>query len=124
MSSPDRIDRRRFAVQMAAGTSLLTASVTPSAATVAAEGKPTTAKAGSEEKGADKQPDAEATAPKPPSAEVMLLSYLARRHPSEHFDDEALQAIFRDIRGDVARGQQLSEFPLTNADEPAFVFRA
>ncbi len=59
-----------------------------------------------------------------PPAEVVLLTYLTRRHPSDHFDEASLPGIFRDIRGDVARGKQLSEFPLKNSDEPAFVFAA
>jgi hypothetical protein len=56
--------------------------------------------------------------------EVLLLTYLERRYPSEHFDDQAMRGIFGDLRGDVARGRILSEFPLKNSDEPAFVFRA
>ena len=47
-----------------------------------------------------------------------------RRYPSDHFDDKAVRGIFGDLRGDVARGRVLSEFPLKNSDEPAFVFQA
>ena len=61
---------------------------------------------------------------KAPPPEVLLLSYLVRSYPSEHFDEPTVSGIFRDLRGDVARGQLLSQFPLTNADEPAFVFHA
>ncbi|HEY4262661.1 MAG TPA: hypothetical protein VGM98_21045 [Schlesneria sp.] len=60
----------------------------------------------------------------PPPPEVLLLTYLVRRYPNEHFDDVAIQGIFRDIRGDVARGRALAEFPLKNSDEPAFVYSA
>lgn len=113
MESPDRIDRRHFAAQLALGAGGLTAAMTPLAAISAAEDQP-----------AEKQPDEAAAAPELPSAEVLLLTYLTRRHPSDHFDEAAIQGIFRDIRGDIARGKQLGEFPLKNSDEPAFVFAA
>ena len=113
MESPDRIDRRHFAAQLALGAGGLTAAMTPLAAISAAEDQP-----------AEKQPDEAAAAPELPSAEVLLLTYLTRRHPSDHFDEAAIQGIFRDIRGDIARGKQLGEFPLKNSDELAFVFAA
>ena len=47
-----------------------------------------------------------------------------QRYPSEHFGEAAIQGIFRDLRGDLARGRILSEFPLENSDEPCFEFRA
>ena len=122
MSSPDRIDRRHFAAQLAVGASALTVAMTPLAATSAAEDKPVADKNEKRDKPAEKQSDEAAAPPELPSAEVILLTYLTRRYPSDHYDEAALQGIFRDIRGDVARGKQLSEFPLTNADEPAFVF--
>jgi hypothetical protein len=59
-----------------------------------------------------------------PPPELLLMTYLVRHYPSHHFDDVAIQGIFRDIRGDVARGRALAEFPLQNSDEPAFVYRA
>ena len=113
MLSPDLIDRRHFATQLAVGASALTAAMTPLAAVSAAEDQP-----------AEKQPDEPAAVAELPPAEVVLLTYLTRRHPSDHFDEATLPGIFRDIRGDVARGKQLSEFPLKNSDEPAFVFAA
>ena len=60
----------------------------------------------------------------PPPTEVLLLTYLVRRYPNDHLDEAAIQGIFRDIRGDVARGRVLAEFPLKNSDEPAFVSSA
>jgi hypothetical protein len=60
----------------------------------------------------------------PPPPEVLLLTYLVRRYPNERLDEVAIQGIFRDIRGDVARGRALAEFPLRNSDEPAFVYSA
>ncbi len=125
MPIPERMDRRHFASQLALGATGLAAVITPCSGSASAEDKP-----------ADKQPDGKPMAngekkpveaeaqPELPSAEVLLLTYLARRYPSDHFDEEALQGIYRDIRGDQARGQQLSEFALKNSDEPAFVFAA
>ena len=124
MESLDRIDRRHFAAQLALGASGLTAAMTPLAAIGAAEDKPAQIKNENADKPAEKQSDEAAAAPELPPAEVILLTYLTRRHPSDHYDEAAIQRIFRDIRGDIARGKQLSEFPLTNADEPAFVFAA
>ena len=123
MSAPDRIDRRHFAAQLALGASLVTAAVSPLASASAVEDKPAADKSKNGDKPVKKQPD-EAAAPELPPAEVILLSYLTRRHPSDHYDEAAIQGIYRDIRGDIVRGKQLSEFPLKNSDEPAFVFAA
>ncbi len=60
----------------------------------------------------------------PPNDEVLLLTYITQRYPSSHYDDAALQGIYRDIRADLARSRILSEFPLKNSDEPCLVFRA
>ena len=124
MSKSDRIDRRHFAAQLALGAGALTAVASPLASASAAEDKPATDKIEKSDKPAEKQPDEAVAAPELPPAEVILLTYLTRRHPSDHYDEAAIQGIYRDIRGDVARGKQLSEFPLKNADEPAFVFAA
>ncbi|MEK6259817.1 MAG: hypothetical protein AABP62_14455 [Planctomycetota bacterium] len=124
MSKSDRIDRRHFAAQLALGAGALTAAVTPFASTIAVDNKPTTDKTEKGDKPDEKKPDEAATAPELPPVEVILLTYLTRRHPSDHYDEAAIQGIFRDIRGDVARGKQLSKFPLNNSDEPAFVFAA
>jgi hypothetical protein len=121
MESTDRIDRRHFAKQLVLGASGLGAAMTPLAAASAAEDKSAPDKL---DKPAEKKSEDSAAPPVLPSAEVLLLTYLTRRHPSEHFDEAAIQGIYRDIRGDVARGKQLSEFPLKNSDEPAFLFAA
>ena len=70
------------------------------------------------------KPDEPAERPIEPPMEALLLTFLLRRYPSEHFDDQALRGIFGDLRADAARGRILSEFPLKNSDEPAFVFKA
>lgn len=110
---PDRIGRREFAQRLTAGTGGLAATVLATSPGSGAETPP-----------APKLPEEPAPKPEPPVApvEALLLSYLVRAYPSENFDDVAIQGIYRDIRGDVARGKLLSEFPLKNSDEPAFVF--
>lgn len=116
MESIDQLDRRRFAQQLLLGAGGLAAvgTITGSPAAKAEEDVPP----------APKLP--EDSAPPAPLVplEALLLSYLVRTFPSDEFDEQAIQGIFRDIRGDVARGRVLAEFTLKNADEPAFVFAA
>ena len=117
MPDPHRIGRRQFVESVAWGSSVAGTLLGPTLATAATETPPV------EQKGEEKkEPPAPAVAP--PSEEVLLLTVLTQRYPSEHFDEAALQGIYRDIRGDLARGRILSEFALKNSDEPAFVFRA
>ncbi|MFO1046244.1 MAG: hypothetical protein U0941_31080 [Planctomycetaceae bacterium] len=107
-----RMRRREFARQLTAGAGGLAAALSVSQG-LSAETPP-----------APKLPE-EAPAKEEPAApppEVLLLTYLVRTYPSDKYDDVAIQGIFRDIRGDLARGKLLSEFPLKNSDEPAFVF--
>ena len=119
MNDDSRIDRRRFTQKLAAGTGCLTAGLTVASA-VGAETPPAPSLPEAPAAKSNHEP-APAEAPPP---EVMLLTYLVRTYPSDHFDEQAVQGIFRDIRGDLARGQLLAEFPLKNSDEPAFAFRA
>ena len=112
MPNQDRIDRRRFAESLAVGSGAVAALI-GSSLNLNAE---------------DKKPPVEAKeaagVPARPSEEVLLLTCLMQRYPSEHFDEAAIQGIFRDLRGDLARSKILSEFPLENSDEPCFEFRA
>ncbi len=111
MPNQHRIDRRRFAESLVASTGAVTALI-GSSLSVNAEDKPPA------------EPGEAPAAPSRPSEEVLLLTCLMQRYPSEHFDEAAIQGIFRDLRGDLARGRILSEFPLQNSDEPCFEFRA
>lgn len=113
MKEDDLVDRRQFAQRLVLGTGL----------TVGATAIPAlTAEPPLAVPPAPKLPvDVGGDTPAPPP-EILLLSYLVRTCPSEHFDEPTVAGIFRDIRSDVARGQLLAQFPLTNADEPAFVF--
>ena len=112
-SDSSRIDRRQFTGALATASSAALSVLTASHVTAAADAPAAEPK---EEK-EDPKPAA------PPPEELLLLTCLLQRYPSEHFDDVAIQGIYRDIRGDAARGRILSEFPLKNSDEP-FVFRA
>lgn len=115
MPTDHRMDRRRFAGGLAAGTGAFAAAqVLPLCATD--DRPPATAK----EKDQEKQPDEPAAKPSP---EVLLLTLLTQQYPSEHYDEAALQGIYRDLHGDLARGKLLSEFPLKNSDEPSSIFR-
>lgn len=61
---------------------------------------------------------------RPPTPAELILTGLVQQYPSEHYTEEAIEGIFGDIRSDLARGRELSKFPLQNSDEPAFVFAA
>jgi hypothetical protein len=121
MTERVELDRRQFAQQILAGTGCL--GVVSGAAALADDQKPVekpaTEKADSPKKGEKPAAEAEPVAP-----ELLLLNYLVRQYPNEHLNQQTLSGIYRDIRGDLARSSVLNEFPLTNADEPAFAFRA
>ena len=93
------VDRRQFA-------RCLTAGVLGSlpAAAAAAEEKP------------DEQPKLAAPA-------ELILDLVKQRYP-QRLEEEHLALIRRDIESALNRSRLLSSFPLTNADEPAFVFSA
>lgn len=59
-----------------------------------------------------------------PPPEALLLFALLQQYPSDHYNEDNVQAIARDVAGDLARGRQLRAYPLQNSDEPATVFRA
>lgn len=62
----------------------------------------------------------------PSSPEPMLvLTWLLKHYPSSHWRDPGvLEGVLRDIQGDLARGRELSRFPLENGDGPSPGFRA
>ena len=107
--SPD-LDRRRFGARLAAGAAAL----------------PLTLAAMSITEGSDEKPDA-----KPPEAKpapfnplALQLEMLERKYPSENLTPEGLRIIVGKLAGQMANSNRLSEFPLTNADGPGFVFSA
>jgi hypothetical protein len=111
-----RIDRRQFAKGLVTASSVVVAGSAVSL-NAAPDEKPAT------ETKDPAKPGADASDPVELPEELLLLNCLMQRYPSEHFDEAAIRGIFRDIRGDLARGRILSEFPLKNSDEPCYVFR-
>jgi hypothetical protein len=59
---------------------------------------------------------------KGPPAPLLVLARLMEDYPSEHYTPPVLEGILQDIRTDLARGRELSAFPLANGDQPAFLF--
>lgn len=76
------------------------------------------AAAEADEKPADKAADLSAAKP----AELWLA--LVKQLDSERLTDEHLEQIRADVELNLLRSSVLSRFTLTNADEPAPVFRA
>lgn len=72
----------------------------------------------------DKKPAAEPAEERDIPEHVYLLGAVLKHYPDKRLDEAAIGGIARDIIGDIARGRVLSKFPLTNADEPCFAFRA
>jgi hypothetical protein len=116
VSQQPQIDRRQFSGSLAAGSGLALALVCRLA-------EATQEKAAVESK-EETTPAPEPEAPRRPADEALLLNWLIQRYPSDDYDEVALQGIYRDLRGDLARGRILSQFPLQNSDEPATIFRA
>lgn len=72
---------------------------------------------------ADKPRDREAAeAPKQP--DDLALEIIKQRYPDRRLTGRVLDAIRADIHGDQLRSKALKTVPLTNGDEPAFVFAA
>lgn len=103
----ERHDRRGFAKAVAAG----------GAAALLRTGTTT----------ADEPPAADDAARDEPEAlppQVLLTLALLARYPHEKLDDDVLPKIEQEINVGLYRGRRLAAFPLTNGDEPAFVFSA
>ncbi|MDP1797370.1 MAG: hypothetical protein Q8K78_07810 [Planctomycetaceae bacterium] len=96
------VTRRDFAQQLALGLGLSTASA-PAA-------------------NAAEEPEKKDPPPRPPTLAELILTGIVQQYPSEHYSDDVIEGLFSDIRSDLARGRELSKFPLQNGDEPAFVF--
>ena len=105
-ASSNSVNRRDFARTIAAAT----------AATAATSLEPASA---------DDKPSKPKDPPEPPPPAALLLETIRQRYPDKRLDDqEVLQGIYSELRGDLSRSRRLSSFPLKNSDEPGFIFSA
>lgn len=108
-ASSDSVNRRDFARTIAAATA---ATAATSLEPASADDKP-------------KKPSKPKAPPEPPPPAALLLETIRQRYPDKQLDDqEVLQGIYSELRGDLARSRRLSGFPLKNSDEPGFIFSA
>jgi hypothetical protein len=75
------------------------------------------------DKGAEPLAAAKGIETKEVEPEDLLLELIKREYP-KNLEDEHLAHIRRELEQQQSRSRVLSAFPLTNADEPAPVFRA
>ncbi len=108
-ASSNSVNRRDFARTIAAATA---ATAATSLEPASADDKP-------------KKPSKPKAPPEPPPPAALLLETIRQRYPDKQLDDqEVLQGIYSELRGDLARSRRLSGFPLKNSDEPGFIFSA
>jgi hypothetical protein len=100
----DQVSRREFAGRIAAAAAvpLITAGTTEASAKAA------------------QKPDET----KSPSPVERMLELIREQYPDRRLDDAAIAEIREELESQMARSARLSAFPLTNADEPGFVFKA
>lgn len=111
------VNRRQFARRLAVGTAAVGLSVD---SPIEAEGMQP-ARVPADE--ADKKTPADSDKPPPPG--LLLLEIVRQKYPDRHLEDEEILAgVYKELRGDLARGERLAKFPLKNSDEPATVFSA
>lgn len=67
---------------------------------------------------------APATPERAPDAAALLAQVIQARYPQAALSKALLNEIRSDISGDLFRSIMLSSFPLSNSDEPGFVFAA
>jgi hypothetical protein len=116
--TPRSTSRRRFAKTLAAA--FIAAPALASA--TSAQTPPTT-----KEPKAPPNPQpvpAQAQAPPKPSPLAEAYAEAARLRFGEHLSPEQLEAVKRDLEGNVRTAERLRSFKLKNSDEPDFVFGA
>jgi|SRR5579871_1803308 len=107
----ESLNRRGFGKQLLAGA---TVPVTISLGVEAAE--PT--------KSAASTAEGDASNPtKSPSRADLIVDCLKRQYPDSHLDEAALDEIRGAVERNLSTSELLSRFPLTNADQPATIFR-
>ena len=108
-ASSNSVNRRDFARTIAAATA---ATAATSLEPASADDKPS-------------KPSKPKDPPEPPPPAALLLETIRQRYPDKRLDDqEVLQGIYSELRGDLSRSRRLSSFPLKNSDEPGFIFSA
>jgi len=65
-----------------------------------------------------------APAPRDPADAADALVQLLRLRLGEQIGEEQLRRLRGSVRANLARAERLRAFPLTGADEPAFVYHA
>ena len=100
----DHLNRREFAGRLAAGTAvpLMAAGANSDAAAQAQKSDET----------------------KPTSLVERMLELIRQQYLDQRFDDAALAEIREELESQVTRSARLKSFPLSNADEPGFAFKA
>jgi hypothetical protein len=53
-----------------------------------------------------------------------MLQLIREQYPDRRLDEAGIAEIREELESQVVRSARLSAFPLTNADEPGFVFKA
>lgn len=102
----DRITRRQFASSVASGSTLA------AIGSCSAEDLPKTGSTVAEKPGEK-------------LSTLELMTQIAKQElPHEKLDPTAMAEIRSDINSNLSRSKALSAFPLTNSDEPGFVFSA
>jgi hypothetical protein len=61
---------------------------------------------------------------KPTSPVERMLELIREQYPDRRLDDAGIAEIREELESQCARSARLSAFPLTNGDEPGFVFKA
>jgi len=107
----DRITRRQFA-----GTAASAATITAAATLIVAKGESLSA--------AQKAADSPAKADDSKSTLELITQIAQQEFPHEKLDATAIEEIRSDVRSNLSRAQQLSSFPLSNSNEPGFIFAA
>jgi hypothetical protein len=115
-----RASRRRFAKTLAAAALAAPAALAAHAQTPPATGEP----ASPPNPQTTPTPAPQQPAPPRPSPLAEAYGEVARLRFGEHLTPEQLQAVRRDLEGNVRTAERLRAFKLKNSDEPDFAFEA
>jgi hypothetical protein len=110
--------RRRFAKTLAAAAFIAAPALAAKAQTPPATAEPRAPP--------QPQPTPAQTPQGPPAPSPLALAYfeVARQRFGEHLTPEQLEAVKRDLEGNVRTAERLRASKLKNSDEPDFVFEA